>query len=82
MNTISNLPPDPDGMNEQRAGWAAQGVMTFAHATGMVRAGEDNATVLGDLLADLMHWCDRLGIDFDAALAKARGMYKDETRPK
>ena len=29
---------------------------------------EDSQTVLVDLLADLMHWAEAVGVDFDGAL--------------
>ncbi len=32
----------------------------------------DDATALQDGLANLLHWCHREGIDFEAALAMAR----------
>ena len=34
---------------------------------------------LGDLLCDILHWCDRNNFDFDHALDRARGHYKEET---
>lgn len=47
----SGLPPDPEGMNDARADWAAGAVQTFQAIT-----GADDEDVLSDLLADLMHW--------------------------
>lgn len=73
------LPPDIDGMNDERAEWAEAAVAAFAEATNMRDAGEDDATVLADLLADLLHWCDRRRVDFDAALQRGRGNYGAET---
>ena len=35
--------------------------------------------VLADMLADLMHWADAYGEDFDAALTTARMNYSAET---
>jgi hypothetical protein len=68
------LPPDPEGMNEARLGWAAQAVRAFQEAT-----GADDEDALSDLLADLMHWADRNKYDFDAALLRARDHYHAET---
>jgi hypothetical protein len=68
------LPPDPDNMNGARAGWAGAALSTF-----MTETGTDQEDALGDLLADLMHWADRNGYDFDAALERARGYYEEET---
>jgi hypothetical protein len=73
------LPPDPDGQNDERAEWAAESIRTFARVTCMDTANEDDDTILGDLLCDLMHWCDREGIDFDAVLGAARENYGAET---
>jgi hypothetical protein len=76
MNTTSpqkQLPPDPDGMNDDRAAWAGAALATFMHATG---TDEENA--LGDLLTDLMHWADRNNFDMDLALERARGHYEAE----
>ena len=39
----------------------------------------DAEEALGDLLTDLMHWSDRSGFDFDAALERARTHYEAET---
>jgi hypothetical protein len=68
------LPPDPENMNADRASWAGNALTTFMRETG---ADEEDA--LGDLLTDLMHWCDRNNYDFDLALDRARGHYEAET---
>jgi len=68
------LPPDPEGKNDDRAAWALSAIIAFEVATGCDR---DHA--LGDLLADLMHWCDRSGEDFDTALSRGRDHYAAET---
>jgi hypothetical protein len=70
----SPLPPNPDGMNFDRAAWADKAIDAFREAT-----GTDLEDALGDLLADLMHWADRAGYDYDAALDRARGHYEAET---
>jgi hypothetical protein len=62
-----NLPPDPDNMNDSRAQWAEAALSTFMRETG---TGQEDA--LGDLLADLRHWCDRNNYDFEAALDRAQ----------
>jgi hypothetical protein len=49
----ATLPPDPEEKNEERAAWA---VKASQDAT-----GSDDETAIGDLLADLMHLCDRMG---------------------
>jgi hypothetical protein len=68
------LPPDPDGMNDDRSAWAGAALVIFMQVT-----GTEEADALGDLLADLMHWADRKGNDFDAALHSARSHYEAET---
>ena len=68
------LPPDPDGMNFDRASWADQAISAFRGAT-----GTDREDALSDLLADLMHWADRAGYGFDEALDRARAHYEAET---
>ena len=76
-----SIPPDPENLNDDRADWAGQAIAAFAHATRMDTVGEDAETMLGDLLADLMHWCDRNNVDFETQLACARSNYAEETRP-
>lgn len=68
------LPPDPDGRNDDRSAWAGAALAIFMQVTG---TEEENA--LGDLLADLMHWADRKGYAFEAALDCARWHYEAET---
>ncbi len=73
-STQQQLPPDPEGMNGDRAKWAAVALATF-----MAETGTDDEDALGDLLADLMHWSDRNNYDFDDALDRARCHYEAET---
>jgi hypothetical protein len=68
------LPPDPEGMNDNRADWAGCAVRQFQCVT-----GTDFEDALADLLCDLMHWSDRNNFDFDAALDRARFHYEAET---
>jgi hypothetical protein len=76
-----------DPSNADRALLGAFAVAQFAGVTG--RAEDiyaDPETVLGDLLADLMHWCDvqrsssepQEAIGFDSALEQARDYYNEE----
>jgi hypothetical protein len=69
------LPPDPDDQNDARAGWAGQVLDRFQIIT-----GADSSDALSDLLADLMHWCDRNNQGFDTELQRARGHYEEETK--
>lgn len=68
------LPPDPEGMNDKRAHWAAIAIASFQVAT-----GTDVEDALVDLLADLMHWADRQNIDFELALIRGKDHYQAET---
>lgn len=70
------LPPDPENMNDARAAWAAAALRCFSQET-----GTDDEDALTDLLADLMHWSDRNGGDFENALHFARLHYDAETAP-
>lgn len=70
----SNLPADPDGMNDSRAAWAEQALAEFMQAT-----GTDREDALGDLLCDLMHWADRNDQNFNSELESARRCYEEET---
>jgi hypothetical protein len=68
------LPSDPDGMKDRRAVWAGQSLACFCTAT-----GTDQEDAVCDLLADLMHWCDRHGQAFAHELDRARNHYAAET---
>ncbi len=70
------LPPDPEGMNDDRAGWAETALQAF-----MAETGTDVEDALSDLLCDLQHLCDRfpaLG-DFATQAARAAQAYEEET---
>ena len=71
----AGLPPDPDGQNDDRADWAESALVTFRDKT-----GTDKDDALCDLIADLLHWCDRYGYDFDNELKRGRGHYWAETQ--
>lgn len=73
------LPPDPEGMNDDRAEWAEHAIDAFGERTRMNTAGEDRETMLGDLLTNLMHWCDRNDVDWDMKLLGATVNYDGET---
>jgi hypothetical protein len=69
-----SLPPDPEGLNNKRAEWAAVALRHFESTT-----GTDFEDALTDLLGDLMHWCDRNALNFDDELSRARMHYEAET---
>ncbi len=68
------LPPDPEERNDQRAYHANTALLQFQRLT-----GADTEDALSDLLADLLHWCDRNGQDFATELQRARTHYEVET---
>ena len=78
VTTNEKLPADPDGMNDERADWAASALEAFQSVT-----GTEPETALTDLLCDLMHWCDRNVLEghdsFDGALTSALRHYRAET---
>ena len=68
-----------DITNEQRAGWAAHGVLQYATGKeGGEELYEDPETVLTDLLCDLRHYADRESIDFKTCLDRAETHYDAE----
>lgn len=68
MTDRVSLPPDPDGLNEDRAVWAAKSLRVIMETT-----GTDWCDALQDLLVDLMHLADRDDeLDFERDLARAR----------
>lgn len=70
------LPPDTEGMNDDRAVWAAVALSAFMEQTGC-----DEDTAVYDLICDLHHWCDRNGQDFNHELERAQISYEEETLP-
>ena len=69
------LPLDPESLNTDRALWAAIALEAFRRET-----GADLTDAVSDLLADLMHWCDRFGQEFPEELRRARYHYAEETK--
>jgi hypothetical protein len=68
-------------INLLRAAWADAAVAEFAKQVGMDRSGElaqEKDVVLGDLLCDIMHWCDVYKIDFAVVCRKAAEDYRYE----
>jgi hypothetical protein len=75
MSTITtDLPPDPDARNGDRAEWARQ---TLEHFQELTRTDLEDA--LADLLCDLAHFCDREGVSSQHEFRRAIGMYEHET---
>lgn len=68
------LPPDPDGENDNRALWAEKALLAFRKITGT--EAED---AVSDLLCNLMHFCDRDGQNFRREFERSQRHYTDET---
>lgn len=68
------LPPDPDGQNDDRAEWADTALNAFMRVT-----RTDHEDAVSDLLADLMHYCDRQGWNFEDELRRGSEHYHEET---
>jgi hypothetical protein len=45
----------------------------------MAETNTDESGALIELLAGVMHWCDRSGESFEAQLERARSLYREET---
>jgi hypothetical protein len=78
---------DESPRNSDRARWAASAVWKFTEVTSISEdLQSDPETVLADLLANLMHWCDAPqtesgpteALDFESALKRARAHYQQE----
>lgn len=82
------LPPDPDGMNADRASSAKKTLMMFSTNFGERLVGdssvEDSLTEqnLIDLIADFGHLCDRQSLDFGGIVSRSAGQYIEETDRK
>jgi hypothetical protein len=76
--------------NDDRAGWAAKAVETFARQTKQLKEGDELPPVdaegpndwweevLGDLVADLIHLTDRLGIEWGDVVIRGESCHGDE----
>lgn len=66
--------------NDDRATWASEAIEVFAKRTGLDTSPDADgvSTVMGDLLADMMHLCRQCSIDFDDVLRVARMHFECE----
>lgn len=67
-------PPDPEEMNDKRSEWASRAVREF-----MIETGVDLEDAVCDLIADLHHFCDRHGLNFQGQLDRGLVHYEEET---
>jgi hypothetical protein len=80
------LPPDPEEMNKKRSVAALRAVRGFSKDFGENIDPFDGAERvfmvqqnIEDLLADVAHLCDRLGLDLADIVAKSKFHYYEET---
>lgn len=68
--------------NSRRAGFAALAVLSYAVRTGLLndRNDEEPATAIGDLLGDLRHLADSLGLDYTELDRRGKSHYVPELR--
>lgn len=66
---------DPQRDNNARASFAVAALVAYRN---VVRGDEDIETVLSDLLGDLRHLADVVGVDFDEANDRGRYHYDAE----
>ena len=66
----SNLPPDPDGQNDDRASWAEEAIVAFESETGC-----DREDALADLLADLRQFVRRPTLGLHPWKTPIEGVY-------
>ena len=71
--TVQPVPDRPRPDNRQRAYWGEMAVQAFRAA-----CEGDRDTALGDLLANLRHWADANGQDFEYAIANSEMHYLAE----
>lgn len=69
---------NPRDDNDIRAGWAARALVAYAQHLGGASLTEEVEVAAGDLLGDLRHLFDALGIEWAAAAAAAEEHYRAE----
>jgi len=74
---VKSVLTHPAELNEARVQWAESALLALASET-----GADVGDAISDLLADLMHWCDQHGQNFEIELGRARDHYDYETEAK
>jgi hypothetical protein len=63
--------------NAERAAWALEACETFADATGL-SVEDELPTVIGDLIANLLHFADQEDMCVESLLARAKMHYDAE----
>lgn len=78
QTTLVDEGMDPQRDNNVRAGWAAQALVAYAQHAGNSTLTDEVETAATDLLSDLRHLFDALGIGWGEALAAADRYYRAE----
>ena len=78
QSTLTGEGTDPQRDNDIRAGWAARALVAYAQHLGNASLTEEVETAAADLLSDLRHLFDALGIDWEAAVSSSDGHYRGE----
>lgn len=66
--------------NKDRAEWAQTGLDRFAEETGLDPKDDGYQMIVGDFLADLMHFCKQHKVPFTACLSTGEWHFKEELR--
>jgi hypothetical protein len=69
---------DHQADNNIRAGWAARALVAYAEHLGGNNLTEEVETAAKDLLSDLRHLFDALGVDWQTALSSVEANYRRE----
>ncbi len=77
-STLKSEGLDPQRDNDIRAGWAARALVAYAQHLGNASLTEEVETAAADLLSDLRHLFDALGIDWEAAVSSSDDHYRGE----
>ena len=78
QTTLTREGTDPQRDNDIRAGWAARALVAYAQHLGNASLTEKVETAATDLLSDLRHLFDAIGIDWEAAVSSSDGHYRGE----
>jgi hypothetical protein len=75
-STLPNMPSAPDNMNDLRAQWADDALVSFER-----EHGDDGEHLqnFADLLCNFGHWCDRNSLQLSEALKLAAMTYSSDT---
>lgn len=69
---------DPQADNDRRARWGARAFLGYASFLGRGKLNCEMETTASDMLADLRHMYDALGLDWEDALSSVDRNYRDE----